>query len=78
VFGIHGVAGIVGAILTGVFADPAVNESAGLLYGNAGQVLVQIKGVLATLVYSGVLTAVIVFIAKGLDGTQHGESAYNL
>ncbi len=91
VFGIHGVAGIVGAILTGVFADPAVNGSAGLLYGNAGQVIIQIKGVIATMVYSGVLTAVIVFVAKaltglrvkedeeveGLDGTQHGESAYN-
>ncbi len=92
VFGIHGVAGIVGAILTGVFADPAVNESAGLLYGNPAQVLVQIEGVIATLVYSGVLTAIIVFIAKaltglrvkedeeieGLDSSQHGESAYNL
>ena len=92
VFGIHGVAGIVGAILTGVFADPAVNESAGLLYGNAKQVLIQIEGVVATLVYSGILTAIIVFIAKaltglrvkedeeieGLDSSQHGESAYNL
>ena len=92
VFGIHGVAGIVGAILTGVFADPAVNESAGLLYGNPKQVLIQIWGVIATLVYSGILTAVIVFIAKaltglrvkedeeieGLDSSQHGESAYNL
>ena len=92
VFGIHGVAGIVGAILTGVFADPAVNESAGLLYGNPKQVLIQIEGVIATLVYSGVLTAVIIFIAKaltglrvkedeeieGLDKAQHGESAYNI
>ncbi|NPA40680.1 MAG: ammonium transporter [Aquificae bacterium] len=92
VFGIHGVAGIVGAVLTGVFADPAVNEAAGLLYGNPGQVVVQIVGVVATIVYSGVMTAIIVFIAKaltglrvkeedeieGLDGSQHGESAYNL
>ncbi len=92
VFGIHGVAGIIGAILTGVFADPAVNGSAGLLYGNPKQVLIQVEGVIATLVYSGVLTAIIVFVAKaltglrvkeeeeieGLDGTQHGESAYNL
>ncbi len=91
VFGIHGVAGIVGAILTGVFADPNVGGSAGLLYGNAGQVLVQIKGVIATILYSGILTAIIIFIAKaltglrvkedqeieGLDQTQHGESAYN-
>ncbi len=92
VFGIHGVAGITGAILTGVFADPAVNESAGLIYGNPGQVITQIEGVVATLLYSGILTAVIVVIAKvltglrtseseeidGLDSAQHGESAYNL
>lgn len=92
VFGIHGVAGIVGAILTGVFADPSVNEAAGLLYGNPKQVLIQIEGVIATLVYSGILTAVIVIIAKaltglrvtddeeieGIDSGQHGESAYNL
>ncbi len=92
VFGIHGVAGIVGAILTGVFADPAVNESAGLLYGNPKQVLIQIEGVIATLVYSGILSAIIVFVAKaltglrvkedeeieGLDSSQHGESAYNI
>ncbi|WP_457600796.1 ammonium transporter [Hydrogenivirga sp.] len=92
VFGIHGVAGIVGAVLTGVFADPSVNEgNAGLLYGNPGQVLIQLEGVIATLVYSGVLTAIIVLVAKaltglrvkedeeieGLDSTQHGESAYN-
>ncbi len=92
VFGIHGVAGITGAILTGVFADPAVGGSAGLLYGNAKQVLIQIEGVIATLVYSGVVTAVVVLVAKaltglrvkedeeieGIDKTQHGESAYNL
>ena len=92
VFGIHGVAGIVGAILTGVFADPAVNEAAGLLYGNAKQVLIQVEGVIATIVYSGVMTAIIVFIAKaltglrvteeeeieGLDSAQHGEKAYDL
>ena len=91
VFGIHGVAGIVGAILTGVFADPAVNESAGLLYGNPAQVGIQVVGVIATIVYSGVLTAIIVLVAKaltglrvnddeeveGLDSTQHGENAYN-
>ena len=91
VFGIHGVAGMVGALLTGVFADPSVNESAGLLYGNAAQVFIQIKGVVATIIYSAVLTSVIVLVIKavtglrvsedreieGLDSTEHGESAYN-
>ncbi len=92
VFGIHGIAGITGAILTGVFADPAIGGSPGLLYGNPKQVLIQVEGVIATIVYSGVLTAVIVVVAKaltglrvreeeeveGIDKTQHGESAYNI
>ncbi|RLJ70211.1 ammonium transporter [Hydrogenivirga caldilitoris] len=92
VFGIHGIAGVVGALLTGVFADPSINEKAGLLYGNPKQVLIQVEGVVVTLVYSGVLTAVILLVAKavtglrareeeeieGLDSSQHGESAYNL
>ncbi|WP_461831742.1 ammonium transporter [Aquifex sp.] len=92
VFGIHGIAGIVGAILTGVFADPNVGGSAGLLYGNPGQVIVQIKGVVATIVYSGVLTAIILLVVKaivglrvseeeeveGIDSSQHGEKAYNI
>lgn len=93
VFGIHGVAGILGAILTGVFADPSINEAGkGLLYGNPAQLIVQIKSVIVTVVYSGILTAVILFVAKvltglkingeeevsGLDKSQHGESAYNI
>jgi len=91
VFGIHGTAGIVGAILTGVFADPNVGGTPGLIYGNPKQVLIQIEGVIATLVYSGVLTAVIMFIVKAitglrvseedeieLDSAVHGEKAYNL
>ncbi|MCS7308156.1 MAG: ammonia channel protein, partial [Aquificaceae bacterium] len=93
VFGIHGVAGILGAILTGVFADPSINEAGkGLLYGNPAQLIVQIKSVIVTVVYSGILTAVILFVAKvltglkingeeevsGLDKSQHGESACNI
>ena len=53
-FGVHGIGGIVGAILTGVFAVKSVGGTAGLIDGNAGQVVTQIVGVLATLVYSGV------------------------
>lgn len=92
VFGIHGVAGIVGAILTGVFADPAVNEAGkGLLYGNAGQLITQIIAVAITIVYVAIVTAIIFMVIKavvglrvevedeiaGLDGCQHGEKAYN-
>jgi len=92
-FGIHGVGGTIGAILTGVFADPAVNElGKGLLYGNAGQLWTQIAASLITFLYSAIATAIIFMIIKytvglrvdeddeviGLDESQHGEKAYNL
>ncbi len=92
-FGIHGVAGTLGAILTGVFADPSVNDAGrGLLYGNPGQVLTQFIAVGVTVVYTGIVTFVIFRIVKavvglrvdeeselaGLDESEHGEKAYNL
>jgi Amt family ammonium transporter len=92
-FGIHGVGGTIGAVLTGVFADPAINElGKGLLYGNAGQLWIQIVASVITFVYSGIATAVIFLLIKytiglrvdeedevmGLDESQHGERAYNL
>ena len=91
-FGIHGVGGIAGAVLTGVFADPSINGGAGLLYGNPGQLVVQLVGVTATVVYSAVATALIVYLVKvltggarvdeekeieGLNKALHGEKAYN-
>jgi Amt family ammonium transporter len=93
VFGIHGVAGILGAVLTGVFADPSINEAGkGLLYGNAGQVLIQALSVVVTIIYSAIATFVILMVVKaltglrvsheeeiaGLDSSQHREKAYNL
>jgi len=93
VFGIHGVAGIIGAILTGVFADPSINEAGkGLLYGNPGQVLIQALAVVITIIYDAIATLVILIVAKaltglrvspeeevaGLDSSQHREKAYNL
>ena len=92
-FGIHGVGGTIGAVLTGVFADPSINElGKGLLYGNAGQLWTQILASVITFVYSGIATAVIFLLIKytiglrvdeedevmGLDESQHGERAYNL
>lgn len=92
-FGIHGVGGLLGAILTGIFADPAVNElGKGLLYGNPGQLWTQTVASLATIAYSGIVTFVIFLVLKattgirvdreeeyaGLDESQHGEKAYNL
>jgi Amt family ammonium transporter len=93
VFGIHGVAGILGAILTGVFADPSINEAGkGLLYGNPGQVLIQALAVAITIIYDAIATLVILIVVKvltglrvspeeevaGLDSSQHREKAYNL
>lgn len=91
VFGIHGVGGTLGAILTGIFADPSINElGKGLLYGNPGQLLTQLIAVGVTVLYSGVVTFIIFMLLKvfvglrveteheisGLDESQHGEKAY--
>ena len=94
VFGIHGVGGIVGAIGTGFLAAPALGGLGYVAEGGtmAAQVIVQIQAVLVTIVWSGVATAVLLYITKaitglrvandderqGLDGTSHGESAYNM
>ena len=93
-FGVHGVGGIIGALLTGVFADPSLG-GAGLGVeegGIAAQVSVQALGVVATIIYTAVVTAVILLVLKviiglrvseeeeteGLDLSQHDERAYNL
>jgi len=93
VFGIHGVAGILGALLTGFLADPSINpDGTGLFYGNPKQVLIQLLSVVITIIYTGVLSAVILYVTKlltrlrvseeeeiaGLDITQHGEKGYNI
>ncbi len=75
VFGVHGVGGIVGAVLTGVFAAEAYGGKAGLLEGNFAQVPIQIYGCLATIVWSALATAVILFILKFTIGIRVSESA---
>jgi Amt family ammonium transporter len=93
VFACHGVAGIVGALLTGVFATTAVNAAGrdGLLYGNPAQLLTQAIGVGATILFAGVLTAVILKVVgavtplripvsaelTGVDLTEHGEVGHD-
>src|SRR4051794_21171494 len=87
----HGLGGTVGALLTGVFAQKALNGVAdGMLFGNPGQLATQAIAVLASIVYSGVLTFVLLKVigavmplradssdeSAGLDVTQHGEEAY--
>ncbi|WP_297888066.1 ammonium transporter [Sulfurihydrogenibium sp.] len=93
-FGVHGLNGIWGAIATGIFANPSVNQAGkGLLYGNPSQVLIQIEAVLATIVYTAVMTAILYFVVslftkgarvdeeteiRGLDETVHGERGFEL
>ena len=91
-FGIHGIGGTIRALRTGGFAGPAINSAGkGLLYGNPGQLWTQTIAAGATILYSGIITAVIFMIIKaivglrveaedetvGLDESQHGERAYN-
>ncbi len=86
-FGVHGIGGIVGAVLTGVFAIEAIGGTAGLIDGNPGQVVTQIWGILATIVWCAVASYVLLKVIDlviglrvtpeeerdGLDLTQHGE-----
>ncbi|HEX5755488.1 MAG TPA: ammonium transporter, partial [Arenimonas sp.] len=91
VFGVHGVGGTIGAILTGVFATQAITGAAdpvGLIDGNAGQVVTQLLGVVTTIVFVGVSTAIILKVVDlivglrvpeeierdGLDLALHGEA----
>jgi Amt family ammonium transporter len=74
-FGVHGVGGIVGALLTGVFAVEAIGGTPGLLEGNPGQVITQIEGILATIIYDAVATFVILIIIKAVMGLRVDEEA---
>ena len=91
VFAAHGIGGMSGAILTGVFASAAVNGVAdGLFYGNPAQVGIQVVAILAVAVYCGAMTFVILKViglvaplrpsekeeARGMDLLNHGEEAY--
>jgi len=90
-FGVHGIGGIVGVLLTGLLATPLVQAAhSGAFYGNSHQFLVQLIATLSTMVYSGLGTFVLFKITEkvvgirvtvkqesvGLDETQHGETAY--
>jgi len=68
VFAVHGLGGIVGAFLTGVFAVEAIGGTPGLLEGNPGQVWTQILGILATIVWCAFASFVILKVVGGLTG----------
>ena len=92
VWGVHGLGGILGAMLTGVFALNEVGGHAGAIEGNIHQLLIQAEGVGTTIVYSGVVSFVILKLIdltiglrvseddemEGLDIAQHGEVLQHL
>jgi Amt family ammonium transporter len=76
-FGVHGIGGIVGAVLTGVFAKAAIagkDEPLGLLDGNGGQVLTQIYGVVITIVFTAIVTLIILKIIDWTIGLRVDEA----
>lgn len=94
VVGIHGVGGILGLLATGFFASLVVNPGGanGLLYGNFSQLGIQCIAILATIVYTFIVTYILLKVVdklfglrvqegdeiSGLDLSQHDETAYNI
>jgi Amt family ammonium transporter len=93
-FGVHGVGGALGAILTGVFARKALNEAGhdGMIYGNVKAIVPQLVGIVAVGAYAALVTFVLLKLIEktiglrvpvsdereGLDATEHGETGYAL
>ena len=91
VFGVHGVGGILGALLTGVFTAPGLGGTGGEDFSIASQVFIQAEGVVITMVWSTVVAFVAYKVVdmvvglrvseeaerEGLDISSHGETAYN-
>ncbi|MDR1166584.1 MAG: ammonium transporter [Deltaproteobacteria bacterium] len=91
-FGCHGIGGVWGGLMTGVFASPSINELAtkGLIYGEFSQFWRQAVSIVVTIVFAAVGTLICVGIVRafttlrvakrdelvGLDVSQHGENAY--
>jgi Amt family ammonium transporter len=87
-FGVHGVGGIVGALLTGVFAISEYGGTAGLIEGNAAQMINQVEGIVIIIVYDAIVSLIILKIIdaiiglrvsdeverEGLDFSLHGET----
>ena len=92
VFGVHGLSGVWGLIATGLFASPAINNAAGLFYGNPSQLVIQIIAVVATAAYTFVVSWIIAKLLDktmglrvdekvevgGLDNYLHEESGYRI
>ena len=91
VFGVHGVGGMLGALLLAVFANPEIGDVAGIIYGNASQLMPQIIGIIAVGIYTIIVSAIIFKLVdiivglrvpkdyeiEGLDERIHGERVMN-
>jgi Amt family ammonium transporter len=91
VFGVHGVGGILGALLTGVFAAPGLGGTGAADFAIGHQLAIQLKGVLITVAWSGIVALVAYKVVdllvglrvpeeeerEGLDISSHGETAYS-
>ena len=94
VFGVHGMAGVWGAVATGIFALEGfgVDKAGGLIFGNSAQVMIQVKAVVITIIYSGVVSFILLKLVDftiglrctedaekmGLDLSDHAETAYTV
>jgi ammonium transporter, Amt family len=88
VFGVHGIGGLTGTLLTGIFATASIGGVSGLLEGNPRLLLIQLYGVGVTLLWSAIVTFVLLKLVglfvplrvsrehelEGLDISQHGEA----
>lgn len=93
-FGVHGMCGMWGALATGIFANPAINEvGRGLLFGNPKQLYIQAVSIVGTILFTAVGTLIVVYVTRfitgglrvdeeseiiGLDNTIHGERAFEI
>ncbi|MBT8346722.1 MAG: ammonium transporter [Desulfofustis sp.] len=93
-FGVHGMCGIWGALATGLFANPAINElGTGVFFGNPGQLVIQAVSIVGTIAFTAVGTLIVVYVTKaitgglrvseedevlGLDNAIHGERAFEI
>jgi Amt family ammonium transporter len=93
VVGIHGVGGVWGTLATGLFASKLINDAGanGVFFGNPGQIVPQLIGVVVTIAYCFMVTLVILYVVKaliglrvseheeeaGVDTISHGETGYS-
>jgi ammonium transporter, Amt family len=73
-FGVHAVGGIIGALLTGVFAVEAIGGAKGALEGNVGQIFTQLEGIIVTMAWSGFGTLVILTLVNMLVGVRVSQA----